>query len=92
MKDLILKMCESNMKKRISLKNVFQHPWIKKFEFQLYGNKISLGNKENVNFRKIDIPKMRISEGSNLKDKDDETFFDNVLKKAKNKKRKKRFF
>ena len=88
MKDLILKMCESNMKKRISLKNVFQHPWIKKFEFQLYGNKISLGNKENVNFRKIDIPKMRISEGSNLKDKDDETFFDNVLKKAKNKKRK----
>ena len=86
MKDLILKMCESNMKKRISLKNVFQHPWIKKFEFQLYGNRVSLGNKENNYFTKIDIPKMRISEGNKLKD--DETFFDNVLKKAKTKKRK----
>ncbi len=88
MKDLILKMCESNMKKRISLKNVFQHQWIKKFEIQLYGNKVSLGNKENNFFRKVNIPKMRISEGSNLKSKDDETFFDNVLKKAKTKKRK----
>ena len=84
MKDLILKMCDSNMKKRISLKNVFQHDWIKKFEYQIYGN---VNNNDKVIYNQITIDK-KINERNKLKDKDDATFFDNVLKKAKNKKRK----
>ena len=60
MKSLILSMIEKKGKKRISIKEIFEHPWVKKFEYKIYGSistevnnynydKIFEGKRNNIN-------------------------------------------
>ena len=107
MKSLILSMIEKKGKKRISIKEIFEHPWVKKFEYKMYGNvtneninnnninNINLNNNKNVNNKeKNDDLYNKSSSVKNIfddKEKKDKAFFDNVMKNTKPKKKNRKF-
>ena len=94
-------------KKRISIKEIFEHPWVKKFEYKMYGNvtneninnnninNINLNNNKNVNNKeKNDDLYNKSSSVKNIfddKEKKDKAFFDNVMKNTKPKKKNRKF-
>ena len=104
MKSLILKMIEKKGKKRISIKEIFEHPWVKKFEYKMYGSlsnenvndkKSNLNNNKNVNIKeKNNDLYNKSSSVTNIfddKEKKDKAFFDNVMKNTKPKKKNRKF-
>ena len=104
MKSLILKMIEKKGKKRIYINEIFEHHWVKKFEYKMYGSlsnenvndkKSNLNNNKNVNIKeKNNDLYNKSSSVTNIfddKEKKDKAFFDNVMKNTKTKKKNRKF-
>ena len=106
MKNLISCMIDKVGKKRITIKEIFEHPWVKKFEYKIYGSistevnnynydKIFEGKRNNINEnKKIQDCFDKSSSVKNIftdKEKEDRAFFDNVLKNTKTKKKNRKF-
>ena len=57
-------------KKRISIKEIFEHPWVKKFEYKMYGNVTN----ENINGNNINNINLNDNKIVNNKDKNDDLY------------------
>ena len=80
MKKLILKMLEKKSKKRFCIKDILIHPWVKKFEYVLFGS-------VEMKINKIDICNIDIKKTLE-ENKDDLIINDYLTQNIKNKKKK----
>ncbi len=81
MKNLILKMLEKKNKKRFCIKDILIHPWVKKFEYVLFGSvEMNINNKKDI--CKMDIKK-------DLEENKDSLIINDKLIQNKNNKKKK---
>ena len=80
MKNLILKMLEKKNKKRFCIKDILIHPWVKKFEYVLFGS-------VEMKINKIDICNIDIKKTLE-ENKDDLIINDYLTQNIKNKKKK----
>ena len=81
MKNLILKMLEKKSKKRFCIKDILIHPWVKKFEYVLFGSvEMNINNKKDI--CKMDIKKDLEENKDNL------VINDNFIQNKNNKKKK----
>ena len=81
MKNLILKMLEKKNKKRFCIKDILIHPWVKKFEYVLFGSvEMNINNKKDI--CNMDIKK-------DLEENKDSLIINDKLIQNKNNKKKK---